>query len=166
MKAKFNTSKYHGQELKNCDIVSARCLDDWGNVPVYDDGFGTLFVYMESWGNWMVPAGIVRAMSWEDAFEIARDEFTKEVDWDELDDEEKEAIGQGDCEGYAWTNNGLKHVSYEERLEPIENSGWNFEIKIEAYNAPELQDCILCNEVAQREPACKECEEFVSSLKG
>lgn len=119
----FNSKKYNGQEFKGHNLSHGVC-EDWGEVPVYDDGFGKLYIYYESFGNWIVPAGICRAMSWEDAFSIARDEFCKEASWDELDQDEKESFeNEGECDGYAYSDCGqLVHVDYNERLEPLENA--------------------------------------------
>lgn len=45
-------------------------------IPTYDDGFGDkLWIMQDSIGI----RGIVRALSWEDAFEIAEDEFYPEA---------------------------------------------------------------------------------------
>lgn len=40
-------------------------------IPVYDDGFGSLFIHRDSTGI----SGIVRAQTWEDAYGICEDEF-------------------------------------------------------------------------------------------
>jgi len=40
-------------------------------IPVYDDGYGPLFIHRDSMGI----SGIVRARTWEDAYEICEDEF-------------------------------------------------------------------------------------------
>lgn len=45
-------------------------------IPVYDDGFGPLFIHRHSMG----VSGIVRARSWEDAYSICEDEFFPEAD--------------------------------------------------------------------------------------
>ena len=45
------------------------------DVPVYDDGYGPLWLYLDSCGAWMNPARVTRAKSWEDAFSIAHDEM-------------------------------------------------------------------------------------------
>lgn len=45
-------------------------------IPVYDDGFGQLWVHRDSMGI----SGIVRARTWEDAYEICGDEFFPEAD--------------------------------------------------------------------------------------
>jgi len=41
------------------------------SIPVYDDGFGPLFIHRDSMGI----SGIVRAQTWEDAYSICEDEF-------------------------------------------------------------------------------------------
>jgi len=41
------------------------------NIPVYDDGYGPLFIHRDSMGI----SGIVRAQTWEDAYSICEDEF-------------------------------------------------------------------------------------------
>ena len=40
-------------------------------IPVYDDGFGQLYIHRDSMGI----SGIVRAQTWEDAYSICEDEF-------------------------------------------------------------------------------------------
>lgn len=45
-------------------------------IPVYDDGFGPLFIHRDSMG----VSGIVRAKTWEDAYSICEDEFFPECD--------------------------------------------------------------------------------------
>lgn len=44
-------------------------------IPVYDDGFGALYIHRDSMGI----SGIVRAQSWEDAYSICEDEFFPEA---------------------------------------------------------------------------------------
>lgn len=44
-------------------------------VPVYDDGFGPLWIHRDSMGI----SGIVRAQSWGDAYSICEDEFFPEA---------------------------------------------------------------------------------------
>lgn len=44
-------------------------------IPVYDDGFGQLFIHRNSMGI----SGIVRAQSWENAYSICEDEFFPEA---------------------------------------------------------------------------------------
>lgn len=46
------------------------------SIPVYDDGFGPLFIHRHSIGI----SGIVRAQTWEDAYSICEDEFFPEAD--------------------------------------------------------------------------------------
>ena len=45
------------------------------SIPVYDDGFGDLYIHRDSMGI----TGIVRAQSWEDAYGICEDEFFPEA---------------------------------------------------------------------------------------
>ena len=45
-------------------------------VPVYDDGYGTLWIHRDSMG----VSGIVRARTWEDAYAICEDEFFPPAD--------------------------------------------------------------------------------------
>jgi len=45
-------------------------------IPVYDDGFGPLWIHRDSMGI----SGIVRAQTWEDAYSICEDEFFPEAD--------------------------------------------------------------------------------------
>lgn len=82
-------------------------------LPVYDDGFGKLYVYRDSMGI----RGVVRAMSWEDAFEIAVDEFLPVVTYtDELAEIEQHFKDTGDLpEGYRFQANatGSGIVSYD-----------------------------------------------------
>lgn len=58
------------------------------DIPVYDDGYGKLFVYCCEFG----PMRVIRAQSWEDAYEIAIDE-AKTITPDEV----PEAYGQWDA---------------------------------------------------------------------
>lgn len=50
------------------------------DIPFYDDGYGPLYVYFERCGHFSFVAGIVRAMSFQDAYEIVEDEFLPEAD--------------------------------------------------------------------------------------
>ncbi len=55
-------------------LVSAR-FTHGTPIPVYDDGFGPLFILRDSMGI----QGIARAQTWEDAYGIAEDEFFPEA---------------------------------------------------------------------------------------
>ncbi len=55
-------------------LVLARGRFDM-SIPVYDDGYGELYVMRDSIGI----VGIVRARSWADAYEICEDEFFVEA---------------------------------------------------------------------------------------
>lgn len=56
-------------------LVSARFLRSGTEIPVYDDGFGPLYIHRDSMGI----SGIVRARTWEDAYSICEDEFFPEA---------------------------------------------------------------------------------------
>ena len=49
-------------------------------IPFYDDGYGPLYVHHDQCGHFSFMAGIVRAMSFEDAYSIVEDEFLPEAD--------------------------------------------------------------------------------------
>lgn len=57
------------------NLVSARFLRSGAEIPVYDDGFGPLYIHRDSMGI----SGIVRARTWEDAYSICEDEFFPEA---------------------------------------------------------------------------------------
>lgn len=58
-----------------------KVLDRNGNeVPFYDDGFGPLWLYSSSCGNFTYAAAAVRAQNESDAWEIVQDEFLPECD--------------------------------------------------------------------------------------
>jgi hypothetical protein len=63
-------------EVKAPLITDEQSLDGATNeygraIPVYDDGYGPLFIHRDSSGI----SGIVRAQTWEDAYGICEDEF-------------------------------------------------------------------------------------------
>lgn len=59
----------------NQRLVSARRKGSDYTIPVYDDGFGELWISRDSLGI----NGIVRARTWEDAYGICEDEFFPEA---------------------------------------------------------------------------------------
>ena len=83
-------------------------------IPIYDDGFGLLFIHRNSMGI----SGIVRAQTWEDAYSICEDEFFPSGDEDANEESEKiEAMDDGEekdhaqnCweESYGYRGNGRK----------------------------------------------------------
>jgi hypothetical protein len=86
------------------------------SIPIYDDGFGPLFIHRDSMGI----SGIVRAQSWEDAYSICEDEFFPSGD-DDAAEEQKliEATPEGDrrdhlqaCwdEAYGWRHSGSRRM--------------------------------------------------------
>lgn len=65
----------------NFSLVGAK--NRWGSdYPVWDDGFGPLWVYRESLG----VRGVVRAQTWEDALDCVYDEILKPIPEDEIPD--------------------------------------------------------------------------------
>ena len=57
-------------------LLSAKYKGSGVDIPVYDDGFGPLFIHRDSMG----VSGIVRAQTWEDAYGICENEFFPEAD--------------------------------------------------------------------------------------
>ena len=57
-------------------LVGAKYVGSGYQIPVYDDGFGPLWISRNSIGI----NGIVRAKTWEDAYGICEDEFFPEAD--------------------------------------------------------------------------------------
>jgi hypothetical protein len=57
-------------------LLSAHYTSSGTSIPVYDDGFGCLYIHRDSRGI----RGIVRAQSWNDAYSICEDEFYPEAD--------------------------------------------------------------------------------------
>lgn len=57
-------------------LISARFTSSGTVIPIYDDGFGSLYINRHSFG----VSGIVRAQTWEDAYGICEDEFFLEAD--------------------------------------------------------------------------------------
>ncbi len=52
----------------------------WGHeIAFWDNGFGPLYVYQEACGNFGCVRGVVRAESWETAFECVMDEILKPI---------------------------------------------------------------------------------------
>ena len=71
----------------------------------FDNGFGPLWVYVESLG----VLGACRAATWAEGWETAEDELMNRVAWDELDPETQAEFAdesRGDPEGYIWSNSG------------------------------------------------------------
>lgn len=80
-------------------------------IPVYDDGYGQLFIHRDSMGI----SGIVRAQTWEDAYSICEDEFFPEAS-ETVEEIEKE---------YGFKRRHAKiikiHATGEEREDTIED---------------------------------------------
>ena len=66
-------------------LVGASMHEGRIKIPVYDDGFGQLYIHRDSMGI----GGIVRAQSWEDAYSICEDEFfpAPSETWEEMREE-------------------------------------------------------------------------------
>lgn len=68
----FDTMKTQSALINDSQtLVSASMHDGRISIPVYDDGYGPLFIHRDSIGI----SGIVRAQTWEDAYSICEDEF-------------------------------------------------------------------------------------------
>ena len=65
-------------------LIGARQMHPWNEygtpITIYDDGFGPLWLYREAGGL----QGIVRAQSWESAYEICQDEIMTRVPQNEV----------------------------------------------------------------------------------
>lgn len=77
------------------------------SIPVYDDGFGPLFMHRDSMGI----TAIIRAQTWEDAYSICEDEFFPAADaeafekpYDEMTDHERACWD----EAYGYRGNARK----------------------------------------------------------
>jgi hypothetical protein len=57
-------------------LLTGATTSEGYDIPVYDDGFGPLWIHRCSIGI----SGIVRAQTWEDAYSICEDEFFPEAD--------------------------------------------------------------------------------------
>lgn len=67
-------------------------------IPVYDDGFGPLFIHRDSMGI----SGIVRALTWEDAYSICEDEFFPAADKEAGEEMQRiESMPGGEDRGHA-----------------------------------------------------------------
>lgn len=86
-------------------LVAAK--NRFGNyIPIYDDGFGPLFIHRDSTGI----SGIVRAQSWEDAYSICENEFFPSAD-SEATEKSYSALSEHEqaCwnEAYGYRPNGI-----------------------------------------------------------
>jgi hypothetical protein len=72
MKPESKTLIKDGQRL----IRAIHGITEDFEIPTYDDGFGPLWIHRHSIGI----SGIVRARTWEEAYEICEDEFFPEAD--------------------------------------------------------------------------------------
>jgi hypothetical protein len=87
-------------------------------IPTYDDGFGRLFVWQTTLGNFGMVGAIVRAQTLEDAYSICEDEFFPAGDEAAAEDsaeieaceDEEDKIHLQNCfeEAYGYRGNGRK----------------------------------------------------------
>jgi hypothetical protein len=67
-------------------------------IPIYDDGYGPLFVHRDSMGI----SGIVRSRTWEDAYSICEDEFFPSGDGESCKEMERiDALPEGSEKDHA-----------------------------------------------------------------
>jgi len=99
-------------------------------LPTWDEGSGPVWVYMESLG----PVGVVRAETWEEAWECVVDEIMGDAD---VDDPDTWQSGRPDiprelAEGCYWRGCGVP--SNPHRTSPIaaEDLNGSFLIRLEA----------------------------------
>lgn len=100
-------------------LVSAKTKSGH-SIQTYDDGFGPLFVWQDTLGNFGRVSGIVRAQTWEDAYAILEDEFFPAGDEDAseaqkeieqcTDDEERNHLQACWDEAYGWRNSGSRRM--------------------------------------------------------
>ena len=76
------------------------------SLPIYDDGYGPLFIHRDSMGI----SGIVRAQTWEDAYSICEDEFFPSADSEATDKPYSELSEHEQAcwdESYGYRPNGI-----------------------------------------------------------
>lgn len=103
------------QSLISDDQSLVSAVNQFGReLRIYDDGFGPLWIHRDSMG----VSGVVRAMTWEDAYAICEDEFFPAADDDAAKDYKRiESMSKGKerdheqaCfeEAYGYRNNSRK----------------------------------------------------------
>lgn len=94
------------------------------NVPVYDDGCGPLWILQDSMG----VRGVIRALTWEDAWEIGEDEMMPDADETEADwvKEYGEDYVEDPCwnEAYGFRPNGPNKVGGSAVYQKDLNGEW------------------------------------------
>jgi len=94
---------HHLSVPDDCRLAGA--LSRFGHsVKTYDDGFGPLWIHRDSMGI----VGIVRAQTWEEAFQITRDEFLHAAD--ESDHAEAFDADGNERDGYTMDSCGVLRV--------------------------------------------------------
>jgi hypothetical protein len=87
-----------------------RVTDKNGNeIPFYDDGYGPLYVHHDQCGHFSFVAGIIRAQSFDEAYEIVEDEFLPEAD-ESLEEIIKEYGFKRESLRVVETGNGEKYL--------------------------------------------------------
>lgn len=103
----MNNTHTHLTSYSNIDGLELTSVKTFfgHSVPVYDDGFGSLYIHRDSMGI----SGVVKAQTWEDAYEICEDEFFPSADedafaadWEEMNDHEQACWN----EAYGYRPNG------------------------------------------------------------
>ena len=84
--------------ITDSDALNGAQLEGGYDIPVYDDGYGKLYIHRTSIGI----SGIVRAQTWEDAYSICEDEFFPAADEEAGEESERiEAMDDGEEKSHA-----------------------------------------------------------------
>jgi hypothetical protein len=75
-------------------------------LPKWDDGYGPTWLALEEFGAWLIPCGIVRARTWEDACECALDEIVPDFDFQAHDIDPETIDPDNPPEGLEWRGSG------------------------------------------------------------
>lgn len=78
-------TKQHSELINDEQSLVSAQFQSGTPIQTHDDGFGPLYILRDSMGI----LGIIRAQSWEDAYEIAEDEMFPDADmsWEEMQKE-------------------------------------------------------------------------------
>ncbi len=108
----MSTAPQHGATITATITATIKVVNEFDReLPAYDDGSGHLWVYSNSLG----VVSVIRADTWEDAYNIAEDEFIPEADeptWEAIakecgcDDPEKLMDNATFQESYGFRPNG------------------------------------------------------------
>lgn len=109
--------------IKNGESLKAAKSRYDTEIPIYDDGFGPLFISRCSIGI----NGIVRAQTWEDAYEICEDEFFPEADESVEELVEEYGYKHDDMKLIRRTVGGTCEYKFAEFEDyPLDAHGWAF----------------------------------------